>query len=110
MDFSTLRAHTNSIEGRVDTLGRHSQRVAALARAFAKGIGWEDLAAFVGMLHDIGKALTPFQRYCVGKQALWREICLPIAGHHAGLASCSDLGLLSTVHCTTLFTSSSTIL
>jgi len=117
-EFEVLRAHTNSRDGRVDTLSAHSQRVATLARGFAEGIGCEDLATLLGTLHDIGKALPGFQSYleslekgekpphgpphaiwgaalwfCVEKQPLWREICLPIAGHHAGLSSSTDLGL-----------------
>jgi CRISPR-associated endonuclease/helicase Cas3 len=118
LDFSVLRAHTNSPDGRVDSLAAHSSRVAELARGFAVPLGCGEIGALLGMLHDVGKALPGFQRYlddldsgktpphgpphaiwgaafwfCVAQQRLWREICIPVAGHHAGLASSADLGL-----------------
>ncbi len=76
----------------------------------------------LGLLHDVGKALRGFQDYLdrieaggqeargpqhsiwgaalaygmiykqQGDAERWKELCLPIAGHHGGLASAGELG------------------
>jgi CRISPR-associated endonuclease/helicase Cas3 len=117
-DFSGLRAHTNADDGRVDMLEKHLARVAELAGKFSSEFGSGDFGIVIGLLHDIGKALPEFQEYLrrleagerlksgpphaiwgsvlwyvlCGERA-WREVCLPIAGHHAGLRAAFDLSL-----------------
>ena len=116
--FSGLRAHTNADDGRVDPLEKHLARVAKLAGEFSAEFGAGDFGIILGLLHDIGKALPEFQEYLKRLEAgerlksgpphaiwgavlwhilsgerAWREVCLPIAGHHAGLRAASDLSL-----------------
>jgi CRISPR-associated endonuclease/helicase Cas3 len=113
-----LRAHTNADDGRVDPLEKHLARVAKLAGEFSAEFGAGDFGIILGLLHDIGKALPEFQEYLKRLEAgerlksgpphaiwgavlwhilsgerAWREVCLPIAGHHAGLRAASDLSL-----------------
>jgi CRISPR-associated endonuclease/helicase Cas3 len=92
--------------------------VAELGGQFSSEFGAGDFGVVLGLLHDIGKALPEFQEYLrrleagerlksgpphaiwgsvlwyvlCGKKA-WQEICLPIAGHHAGLRAACDLSL-----------------
>lgn len=118
-----LRAHTDSAEGRRDDLGQHLADVANLAGVFASVFGQERVAKLLGELHDAGKALQPFQDYLdrleagskeptgpphaiwgaalaywvvykiQGDLESWKELCLPIAGHHGGLAAAGGLSL-----------------
>jgi len=118
LNLANLRAHTDA-DGRVDKLGKHLARVAELARQFGSEFGAADFGAVLGILHDIGKALPGFQDYLRrldsgeqlasgpphaiwgaalwyaldSKKNAWREMCLPIAGHHAGLAAACELSL-----------------
>jgi CRISPR-associated endonuclease/helicase Cas3 len=117
-DLSGARAHTNAGSDRVDWLGKHLARVSELARGFAAELGAGEFGAALGALHDIGKVLPAFQDYLdrieggeplvsgpphaiwgaalwytLAGQKAWREICLPIAGHHGGLASAAELAL-----------------
>ena len=115
--FGGLRAHTDA-EGRIDYLDKHLARVSELAREFASAFGAGEFGALLGILHDVGKALPGFQEYLERLEAgeklasgpphaiwgallwyrmaqpkIWREICLPVAAHHAGLKSAGDLCL-----------------
>ena len=122
-NWPLLRAHTDSAEGRRDYLGEHLADVANLAGEFASIFGQERVANLLGRLHDAGKALPAFQDYldrleAGSKEATgpphaiwgaalacwviykvqgdlegWKELCLPIAGHHGGLAASGDLSL-----------------
>jgi CRISPR-associated endonuclease/helicase Cas3 len=122
-NWHLLRAHTDSKEGRRDYLGQHLAGVASLAGEFASVFGQERVANLLGQLHDVGKALPPFQDYldqieagskettgpphaiwgaalaywviykAQGDPDSWKEICLPIAGHHGGLAASGALSL-----------------
>lgn len=94
--------------------------VAEMARSFADAFGMGDLAYLVGLLHDLGKFNPEFQRYLRDAQAgrpaspvphavwgacllyglarvrgtdVWKELALPILGHHAGL---EDAGVAAT--------------
>lgn len=123
MNWHLLRAHTDSIDGRRDLLDQHLNDVANLAGEFAGFFGQERLADLLGRLHDIGKALQQFQDYLDrleggskettgprhaiwgaslaywviykvrGDRESWKELSLPIAGHHSGLAAAGDLSL-----------------
>jgi CRISPR-associated endonuclease/helicase Cas3 len=116
-DFSTLRAHTDA-DGRVDSLGKHLSRVSGFAREFGSAFGAGELGALLGILHDVGKVIPEFQEYLQRLEAgerlasgpphaiwgallwyrmaqpkIWREICLPVAAHHAVLKAAGDLCL-----------------
>ena len=117
LDFRSSRAHTDA-DGRVDWLASHARRVGQLAEEFASAFDAGPTARLLGLLHDVGKALPDFQDYlgrleagerlrsgpphaiwgaalwyALGGKRAWQEICLPIAGHHAGLKAASDLSL-----------------
>ena len=89
-----------------------------MAREFASAFDAGECGSMLGILHDVGKVLPGFQDYLkrleagekmasgpphaiwgallwylIANQKAWREICLPIAGHHAGLKAASDLSL-----------------
>jgi CRISPR-associated endonuclease/helicase Cas3 len=118
-----LRAHTDSVDGRRDYLDRHLEEVASLAGEYAGVFGQQRVADLLGRLHDAGKAFPGFQDYLDRIEAgsgdtkgpphaiwgavlaywviykvqrdpeRWKEISLPIAGHHGGLAAAADLSL-----------------
>jgi CRISPR-associated endonuclease/helicase Cas3 len=92
-------------------LDEHLRAVAHLAREFAEPFGAGAMSYWVGLLHDFGKARPAFQQYLLAQHTgqshprvphavwgasvayrllreagCWREIALPIHGHHAGLA------------------------
>lgn len=99
-----MQVFAHSIEGQGrenwETLEAHSLRVAASARAKAEAFGAGDLAAVLGLLHDIGKVKAGFQRKLAGElnevshsgegaRVLSKDIAYPlaaaIAGHHGRL-------------------------
>ena len=87
-----------------------------MARRFADVFKDGDLAYLVGLTHDLGKANPAFQKYLIAQargedrdttphawagaaifseyrnRIPWAEICMPIAGHHAGLG---EIGLVT---------------
>lgn len=83
-----------------ETLEAHALRVAAGARLRADAFGAGDLAAMLGLLHDLGKSKPEFQRKLRGEvndtshsgegaKLLWsgpgRPLAAAIAGHHGRL-------------------------
>lgn len=75
-------------------LDEHSLEVAALAAEFAEPFGGQDVARWLGLLHDAGKAHPDFQDY------LWQCAQAPDRRHHtvdhktagaAALSSAPDL-------------------
>lgn len=100
--------YAHSVEGGAEdcwqTLAQHLTAVSALAAEFAKPFNGQELAGAAGLLHDIGKYTTEFQRRLKGgppvDHATWgaklaierypgpgHVIAYAIAGHHAGLAN-----------------------
>ncbi len=108
-------AHSRNPAGRRHDLVEHLTAVAEQARAFAAKFGAGDTAYWAGLWHDLGKFTSAFQDYLMAQEAgqphprvphaiwgaalayrllwtqyrsqeTWKEIALPIAGHHAGLA------------------------
>ena len=122
-NWHLLRAHTDSVLGRRDYLGEHLADVAAMAGRFAGLFENGRVGSLLGRLHDAGKAQQAFQNYLdrleagsketsgpphaiwgaalaywvvykvQGDLESWKELCLPIAGHHGGLAGVGDLSL-----------------
>src|SRR4030042_3724658 len=110
--MTELYAHTPNDKGEWHYLKDHLQKVAELARGFADKFGAGDLAYWIGLWHDLGKVNPSFQGYlnacfkdkrhdkvphAIGGAALmfayalesqqndnWKNLMLPIAGHHAG--------------------------
>lgn len=96
--------YAHSIEGRPEahweTLEEHALRVAAAARLRANAFGAGDLAAVLGLLHDLGKSKPGFQRKLRGEindtshsgegaKVLWagqgKPLAAAIIGHHGRL-------------------------
>ena len=95
-----LIAHKD--DNRVQSLKDHLTNVAAIASSFASSFNNGDWAYFAGILHDLGKADSEWQKYILGKcgtginhseagaQYVFSKLnsnIIPylIAGHHAGL-------------------------
>jgi CRISPR-associated endonuclease/helicase Cas3 len=112
--LSGLYAHTPGPTGEWDYLNKHLEKVAKEAAFSAQAFGPANLAHTIGILHDLGKINPAFQEYLkaqvenqphvkvphaiwgaalayyliykrLGKKQEWKEICLPIYGHHMGL-------------------------
>jgi len=58
-----LYAHSANDAGQRHELGDHLRTVAELAAGFATPFGGAELARWVGLAHDLGKAGDPFQAY-----------------------------------------------
>lgn len=107
-----LVAHTPPVGGSDwHHLEDHSLAVAAMAATFAESFGGQDVAHWLGLLHDAGKAHPDFQRYLfdcarepkrkhatvdhktAGAAALASARDLPqiLLGHHGGLRNLEDV-------------------
>ncbi|OPY66904.1 MAG: helicase Cas3 [Syntrophorhabdaceae bacterium PtaU1.Bin034] len=114
-------AHTPNDKGKWHYLHRHLKDVAGKACEAADKFGASSIAYFLGLVHDLGKVNPRFQSYldacakgrrhakvphAIGAAVLlyvwifkaqndregWKELSLPILGHHAGLPDCGDAG------------------
>ncbi|EKP95533.1 CRISPR-associated helicase/endonuclease Cas3 [Thermaerobacter subterraneus] len=114
-------AHSPGATGQWHQLVEHLRSVSKMARAFADAFGMGDIAYLLGLLHDLGKFNPEFQHYLRathegratssvphavwgaallyglarirGGTDVWKELALPILGHHAGL---EDAGVAAT--------------
>ncbi|NKN31880.1 CRISPR-associated endonuclease Cas3'' [Marichromatium bheemlicum] len=102
-------AHSSD-SGRWQPLAEHLHAVARLAAARAAPFGCETLAEVAGLLHDLGKYTTDFQRRLAGEAVrvdhatrgaqlalehypgLGQLLAYAIAGHHGGLANGAESG------------------
>lgn len=105
-------AHSKNATGQRQLLTEHLQNVARLASQFGQSLEIPDLAAFVGLVHDIGKFNPGFQRYLLeaesatghpqkldhkGAGAVFLEdlglgsVAFLVQGHHGGLPSFAAL-------------------
>ena len=109
-------AHSRNEAGVRHDLVKHLLDVAAQARTYADKFGAGDLAYWAGLWHDVGKFNPRFQDYLIAQEEgrrhpkvphafwgasilytivwgqhhnaeSWKEIAIPIAGHHTGLAN-----------------------
>ncbi|HUU26628.1 MAG TPA: CRISPR-associated helicase Cas3' [archaeon] len=116
INLTGIYVHTPGPSGQWDTLDYHAKAVSDKARFFAKTFCAGDIAYLLGLWHDLGKINPNFQDYlkatakelkhekiphaiwgaalayfllCKKKKLReeWKEIALPIAGHHVGLNS-----------------------
>lgn len=103
---ATKQIYAHSIRGRPstdwETLEAHSQRVMEAARSRAEPFGAGNLAAALGLLHDLGKVKQGFQKKLMGavndtshsgegakvlaEMGVFEEaLSVAIAGHHGRL-------------------------
>lgn len=115
----TMYAHTHNDQGEWHMLVDHLTRVANRASQNTEYFGLQTPAFWIGLWHDLGKANPEFQAYlraadqnlpaqsaphAFGGAAIiyavlwgqeqsdsWKDIALPIAGHHAGLHDAGTL-------------------
>jgi CRISPR-associated endonuclease/helicase Cas3 len=116
-----LHAHTPNGRGEWNFLDEHLMAVGRKAAAFADRFGAAAIAYVLGLFHDLGKVNALFQEYldaCArGRRHAkaphaiwaagllyrmifmaqndregWKELSLPIMGHHAGLPDCGTAG------------------
>src|SRR3972149_4925564 len=107
-----LYAHSPNDKGEWHRLDAHLKEVAKLAKRFAGKFSAGELAEWIGLWHDLGKANPEFQSYlhqCINEpDKLHRgpdhkgagavlaykhlePLAFPTAGHHGGLMNYSDL-------------------
>lgn len=107
-----LYAHSPNDKGEWHRLDSHLKEVAKLAKRFAGKFSAGELAEWIGLWHDLGKANPEFQSYlhkCINEpDKLHRgpdhkgagavlaykhlePLAFPTAGHHGGLMNYSDL-------------------
>lgn len=116
IDFSQIYAHTAGYGGKKDPLLEHLKKVGEQAQDFGSAFGAGELCRFLGLLHDAGKVNPEFQSYLdaqdkcqthrkvphavwaaatvywaiskrLQKPEIWKELSLPICGHHSGLGA-----------------------
>lgn len=113
LDQRSWYAHTPPTDGgEWHLLSVHLEAVAERARTHAEPFGAGDLAYLLGLFHDLGKFQRQFQEYlecrfqgkphrivphaiwgaalafqAFPKGGAWKELALPILGHHAGLGN-----------------------
>lgn len=105
--MSDYLAHTPSKTGRTDTVKDHLEAVSNRAAEYAESFGASEEAKLAGLLHDLGKYGSLFQRRLEGKESgidhwsagAWQAImeykekgvamALAIQGHHVGLQQAS---------------------
>ncbi len=96
-------AHRNEETGETQTIQEHLQGTAKYAKAFAGAFGAADWGNAIGMMHDIGKYSTDFQRRIRGENVRaehstpgaielrkkYKKLGIPaafcVAGHHGGM-------------------------
>ena len=106
IDSPKYIAHSENMNGVVQTMKQHSEGVAEIMKSFALSDEYIGLYTYCGLLHDVGKYSDGFQKYIrdgVGKEphAKWGaymaknnkliNIAFPVFGHHAGLPNRDDM-------------------
>lgn len=118
--MAILYAHTPNAKGEWHRLGSHLKDVAERAQGFAGKFGASEIAGLLGLFHDLGKVNPKFQDYLhacargerhekvphsIWAAALayalirgvlkddegWKEVSLPLMGHHSGLVDCGHV-------------------
>lgn len=93
-------AHSENSNGEEQSMVQHSEGVAELMKSFALANDFAEIYSCCGLLHDLGKYSTGFQKYIRSNgnkepHARWGaymalkskliNIAFPVIGHHAGL-------------------------
>lgn len=110
MDTGDLWAHSANDGGIRHRLEDHLRGTAALARRFGEPLGVPDLAEYLALVHDVGKAACAWQQGLLAAEKTGRrvgldhkhagtwlarqaaqEFVLCIEGHHGGLDARDDL-------------------
>ncbi len=99
-------AHSENLSGVIQTMKEHSFGVGKFMREFALSESFADLYEFCGLIHDIGKYSSDFQKHILGENNKVRhsiygailamnqsmlEVALPVYGHHSGLPDRPDM-------------------
>jgi CRISPR-associated endonuclease/helicase Cas3 len=110
-DMDDLWAHSVNGAGRRHSLVDHLRGTAKLARRFASPFGAGDLAKYLGLVHDVGKAGCAWQQRLPTAERDGTRVGVPhkepgtwlasgpagplavcVYGHHGGMPAASDLG------------------
>lgn len=102
----TYIAHSENTNGLMQSMKAHSQGVADFMKEFALSESFVDLYTFCGLVHDMGKYSSAFQRHISGENNKVRhsiygaiyafeqkmlEVAIPVYGHHSGLPNRPDM-------------------
>lgn len=99
-------AHSENLSGVIQTMKEHSSGVGKFMREFALSESFADLYEFCGLIHDIGKYSSDFQKHISGENNKVRhsiygailatkqsmlDVAMPVYGHHSGLPNRPDM-------------------
>lgn len=95
-----------NMSGVIQTIKEHSSGVGKFMREFALLESFADLYEFCGLIHDIGKYSSDFQKHISGENNKVRhsiygavfamkqsmlDVAMPVYGHHSGLPNRPDM-------------------
>ena len=101
-------AHSENSSGVNQMMKEHSSGVGRFMRDYALSEVFADLYEFCGLIHDIGKYSTDFQKHISGENNRVRhsiygaiyairqsmlDVAMPVYGHHSGLPNRPDMFL-----------------
>ena len=93
-------AHSENSNGEEQSMKQHSKGVAELMKSFALANDFAEIYSYCGLLHDLGKYSSGFQKYIrsngdkephakwgayMARKNKYINIAFPIIGHHTGL-------------------------
>lgn len=99
-------AHSENLRGVIQTMKEHSSGVGKFMKEFAISESFADLYEFCGLIHDIGKYSSDFQKHISGENNKVRhsiygaifamkksmlDVAVPVYGHHSGLPNRPDM-------------------
>jgi len=99
-------AHSENSNGEKQTMKDHSSGVSKFMREFTLSESFADIYEFCGLVHDIGKYSSDFQKHISGENNKVRhsvfgaifatnqsmmDVAIPVYGHHSGLPDRPDM-------------------